>query len=396
MVGNQLANEPSPFKRTGRWTDKPRSYPALSADIRSFAALGRIVKSAGYSEAAIREARGAQIMQSHNSADSPRHPKRLAVPTPLSTLIKLFALRAVVREEEARAAFFPLPVEEVEEMGLVESRLEGIQSCVGLSEFDGLLLAHDPHHENVNDFGSEYVPGINPTSVTLAGVTVRQPVHRALDLGTGCGLQALLAARHSERVIAVDANPRALNYAAFNAGLNGLTNIECRRGDLFGPVTDCRFDLIACNLPCVISPESRRAFHHSGLAGDTISEGIVRATPAYLSKGGFASILCNWTHGRDEHWSSPVQNWVEGAGCDAWLLRHDTHDPLTYAALWIRNRNTIEYERTLQRWVGYYQRLGIEAISAGVLTLRRQTPRLNWFRADELPVGSGTLQPWKN
>ena len=39
----------------------------------------------------------------------------------------------------------------------------------------------------------------------------------ALDLGTGCGIQALLAAKHSERVVATDVNERALAFAAFNA-----------------------------------------------------------------------------------------------------------------------------------------------------------------------------------
>ena len=54
--------------------------------------------------------------------------------------------------------------------------------------------------------------------VTLADLTIRRPVGTALDVGTGCGIQALLAARHAERVVATDINERALVFAA----------VECR------------------------------------------------------------------------------------------------------------------------------------------------------------------------
>ena len=72
--------------------------------------------------------------------------------------------------------------------------------------------------------------GIVPATETLAHLTVRRPATRALDLGTGCGAQALWLARHSESVVAVDVNPRALALASFNASLNGIANVQCREG----------------------------------------------------------------------------------------------------------------------------------------------------------------------
>ena len=65
---------------------------------------------------------------------------------------------------------------------------------------------------------------------------MRRPGEAALDLGTGCGIQALLAAKHAERVVATDVNPRALGFAAFNAALNGIETIELRDGSGFDPV----------------------------------------------------------------------------------------------------------------------------------------------------------------
>ena len=47
---------------------------------------------------------------------------------------------------------------------------------------------------------------VSPSALVLFGMTVRRPDRAALDLGSGCGIQALGAAPHSERVVAVNAN----------------------------------------------------------------------------------------------------------------------------------------------------------------------------------------------
>src|SRR5437879_1195044 len=127
-----------------------------------------------------------------------------------------------------------------------------------------------------SDPSRDHVLGVNTAAVTLESLTVRRRVRSALDLGCGGGIQALFAARHSEHVIAVDKNPRALDFTRFNAQLNGLRNVEGRQGDLFEPVAGLRFDLIVCNPPYVISPESRYTFRDSGRRGDALCEDVVR------------------------------------------------------------------------------------------------------------------------
>jgi SAM-dependent methyltransferase len=105
--------------------------------------------------------------------------------------------------------------------------------------------------------------------------------------GCGNGVQALLTARYSDRVIAVDTNPRALRFTAFNAQLNGFNNVECRQGSLFDPVEGMLFDLIVCNPPFVISSESRFQFpdrwmhYYRDLGIEGISSGgiILRRRP---------------------------------------------------------------------------------------------------------------------
>lgn len=76
------------------------------------------------------------------------------------------------------------------------------------------------------------------------------PDARVLDMGTGSGVCAVVAARHSRHVIAVDINPAAVRCTAINVALNGVEDrVEVRHGDLFAPVARERFDVILFNPP---------------------------------------------------------------------------------------------------------------------------------------------------
>lgn len=81
-----------------------------------------------------------------------------------------------------------------------------------------------------------------------------------LDMGTGSGVCALVAARHARRVVAVDINPTAVRCATVNALLNRLEGrIEIRHGDLFAAVPGERFDLVLFNPPFLLgAPKDAR------------------------------------------------------------------------------------------------------------------------------------------
>lgn len=97
----------------------------------------------------------------------------------------------------------------------------------------------------------------NPTlffsSALLAQATAATPVGaatRALDLGCGTGVQALVAARRGMQVVAIDINPHAVRCTQINALLNQLQQrIDVCCGDLFAPVAGQRFDLVIMNPP---------------------------------------------------------------------------------------------------------------------------------------------------
>jgi hypothetical protein len=252
---------------------------------------------------------------------------------------------------------------------------------------EDLVVACDPDYDG-EDGAAEaaHVTGVNPPAVLLAKMTVRRKVGATLDVGTGGGIQALLAARHSDRVVGTDVNPRALQFAAFNATLNGFTNIEWRLGSLFEPVRGEHFDLIVANPPYVISPESQYLFRDSGLPGDSICRQWVSDAPRHLREGGFAQALISWIPG-EEHWAQPLREWVQRRGADAWLLHYSTDDPLTHAAKWNQPQyasDLVGFAGALDRWLDYYRSSGIERIAFGAVAMRRCTGRPNWVRADEV------------
>jgi SAM-dependent methyltransferase len=228
---------------------------------------------------------------------------------------------------------------------------------------------------------------VHRPSVALAHLTVRGERERALDVGTGNGIQAILLAAHAGHVVATDLNPRALEYAAFNAALNGAANVETRHGSFFEPVEGEQFDLVVANPPYVVSPETAYLFRDSGMRGDAVSEHVVRAAPAFLAPGGFASVLIAWALDPRNPADRP-RGWLEGSGCDAFLLHTSTDDPIETATAW--NRDLLDrpedYAAALDRWLAYYGELGIEQLGYACVVLRKRADGADgWLEALQLP-----------
>jgi SAM-dependent methyltransferase len=356
---------------------------------RDLKVFREVLDTAGYTQSALAET--VRTKDSGGRLDLPVVLRRTACASPYHSFVRLFFLGQAVRMESAEAVLAPFLVEQLLDMGLLNRSDQMIRSEARLVRFEDLVIAHDFSDETTGQPAApDHVLGVGAASITLANLTPRHRVESVLDLGTGCGIQALLASRHADHVIGVDFNPRALNFAAFNARVNGVTNIELRQGNLYEPVKELQFDLIVTNPPYVISPESQYIYRDSGLPGDAISEQVVRQAPAHLREGGYAIILCNWHHEDMENWTGRPQQWISRNSCDSWLLRFETGDPLTYASTWLRpteSRDPEHYGDLLDGWIAYYDQMRIRLISAGAVTLRRRTDHRNWARADSVPRG---------
>ena len=80
------------------------------------------------------------------------------------------------------------------------------------------------------------------------------PGGTVLDLCTGSGHLAVVAALAGAPAVAVDVSRRAVFSARLNAAVNGV-RVTARRGDLFEPVAGRRFDVIVSNPPYLPHPD---------------------------------------------------------------------------------------------------------------------------------------------
>lgn len=137
-----------------------------------------------------------------------------------------------------------------------------------------------------------------------------QSVSRVLDLCTGSGCLAILAALHfpNAQVDAVDLSKDALAVAARNVKDYGLGNrVTLHRGDLYAPLGEARYDLIITNPPYVdaqgMAALPKECRHEPKMAFDGGDDGldlihtILRDAPAHLNDGG--GLLCEVGRGRD-------------------------------------------------------------------------------------------------
>ncbi len=367
----------------------PAGPPFCFADPDGYARLRDALAAANYTDQGVLDALGPRDVRSLSDQEGfPVLLRATSGGSPLHTLIRLFLLGLAVPPDALRRAVAPVSPEDLAAAGLVQPRGGGVAAAVRLLPFDSFILAFDLPPRAGTPAAADYVMGVGNSTLTVATATVRRPSRLTLDLGTGCGYLAFSAARHSAQVAAVDRNPRAAAFARFNVRLNAIANVECLEGDLFGPVEGRAFDLICSNPPFVISPETHYIYRDSGRQLDAITEAIVRQAPAFLAEGGFCQMLCNWAHVRGQDWRSRLSGWFEGTGCDVWAMRHETLDAAAYAAKWIGHteRDSPDVQtRRFEEWMAYYERHGVEAVSGGLITLRRRSGGANWARLDDAP-----------
>jgi release factor glutamine methyltransferase len=115
---------------------------------------------------------------------------------------------------------------------------------------------------------------------------------KILDLGTGCGILAVIAAKKGGDVIAVDLNPSAIRCAKENAHLNSISKIAFMRGDLFGALQhDVQFDLVLFNAPYLPSEMGEEATWlgrswAGGADGRMVVDRFITEVSAYLKPAG--------------------------------------------------------------------------------------------------------------
>ncbi|MEE2043518.1 methyltransferase, partial [Nocardiopsis tropica] len=156
----------------------------------------------------------------------------------LGLLLRLWWLRSPIPARAARAV---LPVDELAEAGLVtvEEGPHGtvVRALVHLGPWDledgrpGFVVSDPKVRPGTGAVPRhDHVVGAGNASATLSQLIVDGPVDRALDVGTGCGVQALHLASRARAVVATDLNPRAVRLAGISLALSGVAGARLAQG----------------------------------------------------------------------------------------------------------------------------------------------------------------------
>ncbi|MCP9001076.1 methyltransferase [Pseudarthrobacter sp. RMG13] len=246
-------------------------------------------------------------------------------------------------------------------------------------------------HQQAGMLRHDHVLGIGQASTTLVQTTVRRHVAKALDLGTGCGIQSFHLLHHAEHVTATDISTRALAFTRFNLLLNAEAlhldpdrledRVSLRLGSLLEPVAGEEFELVVSNPPFVITPRTlgeaasgQFTYRDGGLPGDDIVSSLVAALPGALAPGGTAQLLGNWEVPAGSEWYERPKSWI-GPDADAWFIQREQVGPEQYAETWLQDasesRDRKHYRDAYAAYLADFASRNVAGIGFGMIWLRR-------------------------
>lgn len=295
--------------------------------------------------------------------------------------------------------------------------------------------------------GPDHVMPVGGATRTLAALAAYGADERVLDVGTGCGYHAILAALCGARVTATDVSARALGYARFNAALAGA-EIDFRRGSLLEPVRGPRsdpadaldsldslsaarerYDVVVSNPPFVITPEAARAdgvrtYRDGGREGDSLLAELVGELGDVLAPGGRAWMLGNWeikasdaapdrpfgsalellSDAAPDRPFDAVPDWAHGPaawipdGLDAWVIQREVLAPPDYAEMWLRDGGQTPrdrgYEKAYAAWLDDFERRGVIGVGMGYISVRAPEEELGDWNAGDWDAGDSNAGNW--
>lgn len=347
---------------------------------------------AGYGEENLRVTLGLKDLPSTRLRNVSRLLDSTREPNRINTLLRWFWI-GIPQDTSASAErlpswFIPLALQ----CGLLHQHGKDLAPEAMFLPTDGFIFAAD-HTSKIDSADRDLVLWPNPTSRLLSRFTVRRPSRATLDVGTGTGIQALIAAAHSEKVVATDLNPRAVAFAAFNARLNGVENVECLAGEGYEPVAGRKFDLIVTNPPFFLTPSTLYLFCDNPMDLDQLCCRLTREAASYLNEGGYFQMLCEWAEVEGQTWQERLGEWFDGLECDAWVMKGYSEDPAEYAEEHIRSTVSSSQRdaELFSSYMDYYRARKVKAICGGVIAMRRRSGN-NWVFMEE--VTSTPKQPF--
>lgn len=396
-------------------SDKPASDTPVSDRPALLRALARDLAAVGYTVDGVAGLLGSEA----HAALSRDQPVPALVATlaagddpvrePLGAVVRFFLLAQPLPAAAVDAVLPGIRSEGLVALGLAEETHDGAGLATGLrasvdlrpyawapagGEVELWVASDLSAHQRAGVLRTDHVLGIGHASTTLVQTTARRPVERALDLGTGCGIQTFHLLGHAHHVVATDISDRALAFTRFNLLLNadalGIDpahpegRFDLRKGSLLDPVAGETFDLVVSNPPFVITPraegesaDGQFTYRDGGLPGDELVARLVAGVGDVLAEGGTAQMLGNWEIRRGHAWHERVRSWVPDE-IDAWVLEREEVGPGQYAETWLadasQQRDPSAYHDAYAAYLADFAARDTAAIGFGAIWLRRPAP----------------------
>ncbi|MET3369026.1 UNVERIFIED_CONTAM: methylase of polypeptide subunit release factors [Jeotgalibacillus campisalis] len=383
-------------------SDRPELLSALAADLR---ALNYTVDGvaellgASASDALGRDQLIPALLASERLMDSNDPDLRSQ-----AVIVRLWLLAVPQSVPDIDSALPAIRAKGLEELGLITVDSGMAHAKVDLRPYgwdantDGsggaeLWVASDlAAHQQPGVLRHDHVLGIGRASTTLVQTTFRKHSERALDVGTGCGIQTFHLLHHCEHVTATDISERALAFTRFNLLLNAAEleldpdnlerRVSLRLGSLLEPVAGEQFGLVVSNPPFVITPRTggesssdQFTYRDGGLPGDDIVASLVQSLAGVLEPGGTAQMLGNWEVPSSTDWKDRPKAWLRDSGLDVWFIQREQVGPEQYAETWLQdasqNREGQQYKEAYAAYLADFASRNVEGIGFGMIWLRR-------------------------
>jgi Methyltransferase small domain len=297
-------------------------------------------------------------------------------------LIRTFLLNVPEHEEVLVATLPAETLALLKDLNLLVTAEERKLVCpVSVYPVGGIYVVTDWWHEHDGaSVAPTAVMAIGRDSYGLARLAASGRGSSALDVCTGSGVIALTISRTCGRVVGTDINPRAVNFARFNALLNGIENCEFIEGHLFDPVEGARFDLITANPPFVASPVRSLLFRDGGPTGEDVLSEFVRRCGAHLNAGGNCFIKTDLVHEVGVQYEEKLRSWLGGEAFAAVILSEPVASPYVYATQHVGQDVLQVPPAKLFDWIDHYEDLGIQGVAHGYIVLTKTGGRSSEIR----------------
>jgi SAM-dependent methyltransferase len=310
-----------------------------------------------------------------------------AAPEARHLLLRWFLIREPVPAETAEHVIPNEVLSVLIDTGLLTRDAGAYEARHLLLPCGEFYVASDHQARFADESDDDHVIHVNPASRFVYNAMIPMHVADTYDLGTGCGILALHAAAFSDRVLATDINPRAIEFASFNAVLNGIENIDFVVGDGFRPAAGSEFQRIVCNPPFILAPGNEFAYRDNDMELDMFCRELAREAPQFLSENGYFQMIVEWVEFEGQTWEQAISDWFTGLPCDVWVVKEYSEDPSSYTQM--RLRETLYQSDTrdaemYDEWMSYYRERRVARIHGGLITMRRRSGEV-WRRIEALP-----------